>query len=180
WASLPLLDAVRLSGRFRTLAARISVFTSLYMCVILFIVPALAPLGGRVSLPWFAFSEIPLRPANIGYCLLARNYVAPRARDILQRVAVSIDNRRPGAVLTYLDANFPFFNGFPLLPHLSHKDGKKVDLAFFYRDAKTGKPLNKTPSPIGYWAYERPREREPRPCENVRAWLRWDFHWLQP
>ena len=28
----------------------------------------------------------------------------------------------------YLDANFPFINKFPLLPHLSHNDGKKIDI----------------------------------------------------
>jgi hypothetical protein len=61
-----------------------------------------------------------------------------------------------GTVVNYLDAGFPFINKFPLLPHLSHDDGKKLDLAFFYTDANTGKPSNTAPSPIGYGINEEP------------------------
>lgn len=39
----------------------------------------------------------------------------------------------PQIRISYLDANFPFKDGFPLLPHLSHDDGRKVDIAFMYR-----------------------------------------------
>jgi hypothetical protein len=35
-----------------------------------------------------------------------------------------MDEKFPGTVTIALDANFPFVNGFPLLPHLSHADGK--------------------------------------------------------
>lgn len=41
----------------------------------------------------------------------------------------------PGTVTLYLDANFPFFDGFPLLPHLSHVDGRKRDIAYYYADS---------------------------------------------
>ena len=52
-----------------------------------------------------------------------------------------------------LDGNFPFITGFPLLPHLSHDDGEKVDLAFYYAD-DTGYLRGATRAPIGYFAFE--------------------------
>jgi len=56
-----------------------------------------------------------------------------------------------------LDANFPFFDGFPILPHLSHNDGNKIDIAFYYGDPSIGQYLRgKAKSPIGYWGFERP------------------------
>lgn len=180
WVSLPLLDTMHLTTRFRTWGLRILVFLILYLVSILLFIPLLAPLGGRIPLPWFATPDTPLRPANIGYCLLARNYVRPPVRQLLERMAVAVSHQYPGTTLTYLDANFPFFNRFPLLPHLSHHDGKKVDLAYCYRDATTKAPLQSLPSPIGYWAYEQPRPHEPQPCQGVQSWLRWDFQWLQP
>jgi hypothetical protein len=45
---------------------------------------------------------------------------------------------------------FRFFNGFPLFPHLSHNDGKKLDISFCYIESKTGERTNKGPSFIGY------------------------------
>ena len=69
---------------------------------------------------------------------------------------------------------FPFWNGFPLLPHLSHNDGKKVDLAFYYYDDKTGEILESTPSPIGYGAYAEPQNGEkdqPQICRNSGYWF---------
>jgi len=58
----------------------------------------------------------------------------------------------------YLDANFPFINKFPLLPHLSHSDGKKIDLSFLYSD--TGKISNKKPAVSGYGIFEKPKKNE--------------------
>ena len=59
-----------------------------------------------------------------------------------------------------MDANFPFIDKFPLIPHLSHNDGKKLDLSFCYRDTKTGEPTNDCPSFIGYGICEEPRSDE--------------------
>ncbi|MDP2604663.1 MAG: hypothetical protein Q8S00_19065, partial [Deltaproteobacteria bacterium] len=110
----------------------------------------------------------------------ARNYVRPPVRQLLERVAISVSQQSPGTTVQYLDANFPFLNRFPLLPHLSHHDGRKVDLAFLYQATQTHQPLSSPPSPIGYWAYEQPTAHHPQPCRSVRSWLRWDFDWLQP
>lgn len=65
----------------------------------------------------------------------------------------------PGTVTHYLDGCFPFINKFPLIPHLSHNDGKKLDLSFFYTSAK-GEAVNECPSPIGYGICEEPRGDE--------------------
>ena len=80
-----------------------------------------------------------------------------------------MSDRFPGSATRVLDANFPFFDGFPLLPHLSHDDGRKVDIAIWYE----GGPLR---SPIGYFTFE------PGPTDCPARWLtlRWDLDWLQP
>jgi hypothetical protein len=81
----------------------------------------------------------------------------------------------------YLDAGFPFsLYGFPLIPHVSHYDGKKVDLAFFYERRINGEQIQGVPSPVGYWVYEGPVGDEVRPCIGREGWLRWDFKWFQP
>ncbi|MCP4104821.1 MAG: hypothetical protein GY749_04675 [Desulfobacteraceae bacterium] len=180
WGSLPILDRLHIQQNTARRAIKIMCFLLLYLVSIFTVIPILAPLGGRVPLPWFATPDLPLQPANLGYCLLARNYVRPALRTVLERVARKVSGRYPGTAVMYLDGNFPFFNGFPLLPHLSHNDGKKLDLAYFYRHAGTGKTLNTTPSPIGYWAYEQPKPSEFQPCKRKKSWLRWDFDWLQP
>jgi hypothetical protein len=53
-------------------------------------------------------------------------------------------------------------------------------LAYFYRNTNTHELLYDTPSPIGYWAYEKPQPDEIQPCQGQPSWLRWDFEWLQP
>ena len=74
--------------------------------------------------------------------------------------AVLINRQYPGTTTLYLDANFPFADGFPLIPHLSHNDGKKLDLAFYYRRKDSGHYLSEAPSPIGYGIYEAPKAHE--------------------
>ena len=87
----------------------------------------------------------------------------------------------PGTTTLALDGNFPFFDGFPMLPHLSHSDGRKLDVAFYYQDAD-GQFLDKaTRSPIGYFAFERPSEESVLPCKGRGDVLtmRWDLDVLQ-
>ncbi|SDX89110.1 hypothetical protein SAMN05444358_11453 [Ruegeria halocynthiae] len=94
---------------------------------------------------------------------------------MLEDTAEEVAKRFPGTKTLLLDANFPFFNGFPLLPHLSHDDGEKADLAFYYRD-ENGYLPGATRSPIGYFAFE------DGPTECSKSWpsLRWDFGFVQP
>lgn len=134
---------------------------------------ALAPQFGRVAIP--CWQSGPLQVQSWTYCALNRTYVTPRMRDVLTEAAEALDARYPGTVTLMLDGNFPFFNGFPLLPHLSHDDGTKADLAFYYQDAKGGYLPGYTRSPLGYFAFE----NGPSDCPKVWPTLRWDMDGLQ-
>jgi hypothetical protein len=132
----------------------------------------LAPLGGRVPLP--CMGE-PLRMQSPAYCLMLRHFVtselAAVAKDAAQAVAVEY----PGTVTLALDGSFPFMDGMPLLPHLSHADGEKLDFAFFYTQDGRYSP-GRTRSPIGYWAFETLDQPN---CPPAFPTLRWNLAWLQ-
>ncbi len=132
-----------------------------------------APYFGRVALS--CFDNGALQVQSWMYCALNRNYVTPELYDVLGDVAEEMNQKFPGTKTMALDANFPFLDDFPLLPHLSHDDGDKVDLAFFYQD--DGRYLaGTTRSPIGYFAFE----QGPTECPPRSLTLRWDLDFLQP
>ena len=88
-------------------------------------------------------------------------------------VAEEMHKKYPGTITNYLDANFPFIDKFPLLPHLSHNDGKKLDLSFSYIDSRTGEPTNDCPSIIGYGVCEEPLPSEVNTsvyCDHKGYW----------
>lgn len=151
--------------------ARIAAFAGAYAALWLGAI-ALAPQFGRVPLP--CLSNDTFRMKSALYCVLNRQYVAPELGEIVQSVAAKMDTQFPGTTTLILDASFPFVDGMPLLPHLSHNDGGKVDLAFYYRDADGYLP-GKTRSPLGYFAFE----EGPSECPDRRLTLRWDMGWLQ-
>lgn len=161
--------------RWRTLATT-TLFLVAYAAASLFVVPPLAQLGGRVPLPC---AGEPLRAMPV-LCALNRNYVTPGLRDLATALATDVADRFPRSVTVALDANFPFLDGFPLLPHLSHDDGKKLDLAYFYADAAGTYLPATTRSPIGYWAFETPAASEETDCPAQWLTARWDMGWLQP
>ena len=145
----------RLNRWWTRVTAKVLSFTTLYFLFVFAIVPLTARLFGRVPLPFVESSHV--RPANILTVLLIRNYVRPELRQATFDVARKMNDKYPGTVLNYLDANFPFINKFPLLPHLSHSDGKKLDVSFYYINAKTGEQTNEVPSWLGYGVCEGPR-----------------------
>lgn len=103
--------------------------------------------------------------------MLNRHYVNSELKEVSSEIANQLSSEFPGSRINYLDANFPFFDGFPLPPHLSHNDGKKLDLAFCY--LVDGEPSNSTPSFMGYGAYESPKEDEvnyPEICKKKGYW----------
>ncbi len=132
----------------------------------------LAPYFGRE--PVSCFANEPLKVQSWMYCGLNRNYVTPELKAVLTQVSNDVEKEFPGTTTLLLDANFPFFNGFPLLPHLSHDDGTKADLAFYYQSDGRYLP-NTTRSPIGYFAFE----EGPTKCTANWPSLRWDFRSLQ-
>ncbi|RVU36945.1 hypothetical protein EOI86_14755 [Hwanghaeella grinnelliae] len=152
---------------------RISVFIGAYILLSV-MATFVAPHFSRV--PLSCMSDSPLAVQSWFYCVMNRNYVHPDIRAALQDLATEIDNTYPGTKTLVLDANFPFLTGFPLLPHLSHDDGRKVDIAFYYRNAQGGYLSGRTRSPIGYFAFE----QGPTNCPDRYLDLRWDLDLLQP
>lgn len=161
----------RLNKRWVRIMAKALSFMALYLFFVFVVVPLTANSFGRVPLP---ISETKsLKPANVWTCLLNRNYVKPQLRDIAYKVAESMNSKYPGTKVNYLDANFPFINGFPLLPHLSHNDGEKLDVSFQYNDSQTGQLTNDVPSFIGYGICEEPKageENMPEYCDRMGYW----------
>ena len=124
------------SGR---LALHFLGFVALYLLATLLIVPIPAKFGGRIPLPMTATKDFPVKANNHLFCLANRHYVTPKMYATLQDIATDLKSPHPNFQIVYLDANFPFFDGFPLLPHLSHDDGRKLDIAFIYKDLKNNK-----------------------------------------
>ena len=135
-----------------------------------------APVFGRERLPCFTDAEVPLASASPVYCAMNRSYVTPQTRRMLEALARDMAHRHPGTVTLTLDGSFPFTR-MPLLPHLSHRDGRR-DLAFQYTDADGSYLSAATRSPLGYFAFE--PSSEPETCPHHLVSLRWDLAWLQP
>lgn len=151
------------------LAAFLVLYTTLSVAAVF-----TAPLAGRVALP--CAGDGPMQIHSPLLCVLNRHYVTPELRDVLRDYGAHMDAAFPGTEARVLDASFPFLDGFPLLPHLSHDDGEKVDLAFYYQDEAGAFTGNRLRSPIGYFAFQ----DGPTTCPQNRITLRWDLAWLQP
>ena len=105
------------------------VFIPLYLVSTFLFVPHLASLLGRE--PVIHSSKI--EPTNYLTILLNRDYVRPKLNQLLQKTEQYLGD--VPFKIKYLDASFPFIDKFPLLPHLSHNDGKKIDISFIYQDS---------------------------------------------
>lgn len=130
-----------------------------------------APAFGRVPLP--CSGEV-LRQQSWLYCVMLRNFVTPELLDVAEDAAAQVAKAYPGTVTLALDGSFPFGDGIPLVPHLSHDDGEKLDFAFHYADAG-GYVAGRTDSPLGYFAFLR---AGPETCPPAWATLRWEMRWF--
>ncbi|MDF1872555.1 hypothetical protein [Vannielia sp.] len=83
-----------------------------------------APLVGREAVPCWGG---PLR-AKMIYCAMNRSYVTPELAEVLEDLAVAMEESYPGTVTLMLDGGFPFTT-LPLLPRLNHDDGEKANQA---------------------------------------------------
>lgn len=161
-----------LLGRSRTWRS-LGVFLICY-AVLWIAASFIAPLFGRVPLSCGFGKNDNLKMQSSLYCVLSRHYVTPELKEVAFDLADHIEGNFPGTTTLALDGNFPFFTGFSLLPHLSHDDGRKLDLAFYYSEN------GKTKSPIGYWAFEPPTSKEYQPCmKSSKPSLRWDMSWFR-
>jgi len=100
-----------------------------------------------------------LQPANYMTVLLNRNYVCEEMNDYLKKVSEDLAKRNDKIIMRYLDAGLPLIHGFPLLPHLSHNDGKKIDISLVYENDR-GEIINASKSVSGYGVFEEPRQGE--------------------
>ena len=130
----------------------------IYLLFTFIIVPIIATSFGRVPLP--VISEKNLGPRTIWTVLLNRHYVRPALKEMALEVSETMGEKYPGIRINYFDANHPFLKGYPLVPHLSHNDGKQLDLGFIYNDVASGSLSAETPSAIGYGISEEPRKNE--------------------
>lgn len=160
-------------------AARIGAFRGMFAAFITYavatavILPALAPAWGRVALTCSSSDRSPLKPNSILYCILNRHYVSPQLRAVLDEVTEKVTGALPGSTVTYLDAGFPVPAPMPFLPHLSHRNGRAVDLALFYEGRSTGGAW-----PLGYFAFAPASHLVTERCTRTGV-LRWSAPWLQ-
>lgn len=160
----------RFVNRWKKFGFKLFCYLIVYLICTALVVPIVAKQFGRVQLPLFESNHI--RPANALTYFLNRNYVRLELKATVESVAEQMNSKYPGMTINYLDANFPFINKFPLLPHLSHNDGKKLDISFFYK-TKTGEQSNEVPSFIGYGVCEEPKPSEynmPSICAAQGYW----------
>lgn len=154
---------------------RLLSYAGLYILSTLFIVPRIAQLNGRVALPLFETEH--LAPHNIITPFLNRHYVKPLLKEQLEGIAIEMNAGNSKLRVSYLDANFPFFDGFPLLPHLSHNDGKKIDLSFYY--VSDGKEGNLKPSNSGYGKFVEPKSSEFNQTEQCISNGYWHYGYTE-
>lgn len=128
-------------------------FISLYLLFNQFLTPSLAQLNNREPV----VQNKNIQFGNSFTSLLNRNYVKPELNLLLLRTADRIKSK--GITINVLESNFPFLDGFPLIPHLSHNDGKKLDISFIYETPE--KVIsNKLKSISGYGVFENPKHGE--------------------
>jgi len=148
---------------------RLSSYLMLYLLFTFLIIPVIAKLSGRVPLPITKCDN--LIPHNYITPILNRHYVKPKLKNQLIEIANKTNSNNKKLKVSYLDANFPFIDGFPLLPHLSHNDGRKVDLSFYY--TKEENEGNHKPSISGYGKFVEPTNSEfnqTRECLSKGYW----------
>lgn len=133
-------------------------FVIIYSVLSFVIVPFVASsFYNRKALP---ITNTAFKPLRMYTYLMNRHYVDKALYDVLLNSAEAMQKEFPNTTTYYLDACFPLGAKFPLLPHWSHNDGRKVDIAFYYTDATTKKDKNGSPSWLGYGVCESPRKGE--------------------
>ncbi len=165
--------------RRRRNSGTILTFVLLYTGLTAVVVPRVAPYFGRVPLDCFTGPSTAYAANSPLYCTLHRHYVRPKLKLLMMALSAHVSARHPGSVLTYLDAGFPFPLGLPLLPHLSHRDGRSLDVALFYETTGGARPVRGGAWWLGYWAFAPARRHEAPPACRRDGFLRWRMESLQ-
>lgn len=143
----------RTSPKYRL--KKIIVFSGLYLLFTFIAIPIIAPFFGRQIIQ----NSDQVTAHTFITIVLNRNYVTPELQTAIQQIALDYQKKYPKIKLVYLDANFPFIDGFPLPPHLSHNDGKKIDISFVYKNSENHL-TNSKPSVTGYGIFVTPTQKE--------------------
>lgn len=165
--ALLLSKKIKRSFRFK----KTIVFLAIYLFSTFVIVPLIAPIFGREKVR----HSSQLYPTTYATVLLNRNYVRPQLNDLLHSASTQLEGQK--IELRYLDANFPFIDGFPLLPHISHDDGKKIDISFVYVEPGESVDSRKKKSISGYGVFEGPKAYESDQIEvcKKKGYLQYDY-----
>ncbi len=153
------------------------VFPVLYLLVWTML-PFFASILGREPMPLWATENAAVQPQSFLMVLANRHYVDPKLKEEVLTVAQQLRVDNPDLILTYLDANFPFVDGFPLLPHRSHDDGEKLDLAFFYK--RDGELTSRAPAFGGYGRMASAEDRELDQAQKCLNKGYWQYSLLEP
>ncbi|MDW7694817.1 hypothetical protein R9C00_08690 [Flammeovirgaceae bacterium SG7u.111] len=145
----------RKKWKTRFIGKPVILFLTLYLIFTFLIIPFTAPFFGREKVK----NTERIKPTNFVTVLLNRNYVKPTINQLLANVDKVLAGQDNAINIRYLDANFPFYDGFPLLPHLSHNDGKKIDISLVYETPKS-EITSKQKSWSGYGIFEEPTKKE--------------------
>lgn len=165
------------SAKYNKRWFRYGLFLVCYSIISFIITPVLAKqFFNRKPLP---ISYEHLRPLRAYTFLLNRHYVAVPLYDVLLEKAETMGKAYPNVKTYYLDANFPLIAKFPLLPHLSHNDGRKVDLTFYYKDANTNMNIAGNPSVFGYGFGEEATGNEQNTADFCSRKGYWQYSILQ-
>jgi hypothetical protein len=119
--------------------------------------------AGLVRLPC---ASAALRAASRFYCQgEGRNWVTPLAQDVMRDAAARLAAEYPGSYITYRDASWPKGER-PFPPHLSHGDGRQIDVALFW-ETRDGRPLARPPASKPRHAVEPRPASAPDPCPGI-------------
>lgn len=149
---------------------KLSIFLILYIFTAFVIIPVVAPFFGREKIK----NTSTVEAHSFFTRLLNRDYVKPEMNNSLKEISERLNKKYPGVQLIYLDANFPFLDKFPLLPHLSHNDGKKIDISLIYKD-ENRVVGNKKRSISGYGAFEGPKKGEYDQITVCKSKGKWQY-----
>jgi len=143
-------------------------FIIFYLLFNILVIPPLALIQGRVSLPFSKSGN--LVPVTYWTAIFNRNYITIEGRDKLVEISNEFVKKHPSLKVKYMDCNYPFrfynshtTSGIPfiegLFPHFTHT-GDKADVALIYND-ENGNASNLTPTAIGYGSSVEPLKGEP-------------------
>ncbi|MBR9921814.1 MAG: hypothetical protein GYB31_13320 [Bacteroidetes bacterium] len=138
--------------RNRKWYTKLGIFILAYSLFCFLVLPSIARVSGREPIRL----SPNVKPVSWFTVICNRHYVDPVWNDILENVGENL--KYEGIQISYMDANFPLFDGYPLIPHLSHNDGEKLDVALIFK--KGDNISTNQPGWLGYGGYVGPEPGE--------------------